>query len=192
MNLENVIKKELDRRDRLVDYDMKSFEKFTKDYITVEELSDGNKTTHLDIDKIRVDGKEDEYNFIVSCWNHSRIKRQILTDLIRENSGLDYNSVNMNTVSEMIERDKYYGSRYSVFSDVVSINDQREFAMYFGKEIDVSNLKDLSSEEQVRTFTNYLLQTIYEMGYTNEDLYQACNNIGINFGGVEKEHSRSL
>ena len=64
--------------------------------------------------------------------------------------------------------------------------------MYFGKEIDVSNLKDLSSEEQVRTFTNYLLQTIYEMGYTNEDLYQACNNIGINFGGVEKEHSRSL
>lgn len=192
MNLENVIKKELDRRDRLVDYDMKSFEKFTKDYITVEELSDGSKTTHLDIDKIRVDGKEDEYNFIVSCWNHSQIKRQILTDLIIENSGLEYNSVNMNTVSEMIERDKYYGSRYSVFSDVVSINDQREFAMYFGKEIDVSNLKDLSSEEQVRTFTNYLLQTIYEMGYTNEDLYQACNNIGINFGGVEKEHSRSL
>lgn len=192
MNLENVIKKELDGRDRLVDYDMKSFEKFTKDYITVEELSDGSKTTHLDIDKIRVDGKEDEYNFIVSCWNHSQIKRQILTDLIIENSGLEYNSVNMNTVSEMIERDKYYGSRYSVFSDVVSINDQREFAMYFGKEIDVSNLKDLSSEEQVRTFTNYLLQTIYEMGYTNEDLYQACNNIGINFGGVEKEHSRSL
>lgn len=192
MNLENVIKKELDRRDRLFDYDMKSFEKFTKDYIIVEELGDGNKTTHLDIDKIRADGKEDEYNFIVSCWNHSQIKRQILTDLIIENSGLEYNSVNMNTVSEMIERDKYYGSRYSVFSDVVSINDQREFAMYFGKEIDVSNLKDLSSEEQVRTFTNYLLQTIYEMGYTNEDLYQACNNIGIKFGGVEKEHSRSL
>ena len=192
MNLENVIIKELDRRDRLVDYDMKSFEKFTKDYITVEELSDGSKTTHLDIDKIRADGKEDEYNFIVSCWNHSQIKRQILTGLIIENSGLEYNSVNMNTVSEMIERDKYYGSRYSVFSDVVSINDQREFAMYFGKEIDVSNLKDLSSEEQVRTFTNYLLQTIYEMGYTNEDLYQACNNIGIKFGGVEKEHSRSL
>lgn len=192
MNLENVIKKELNRRDRLVDYDMKSFEKFTKDYIIVEELSDGNKITHLDIDKIRVDGKEDEYNFIVSCWNHSQIKRQILTDLIRENSGLDYNSVNMNTVSEMIERDKYYGLRYSAFSDYISINDQREFAMYFGNEIDVSNLKDLSPEEQVKTFTNYLLQTIYEMGYSNEDLYQACNNIGIKFGGVEKEHSRSL
>lgn len=192
MNLENIIKKELEKRNRLIDYDMKSFEKFTKDYIIVEKLSDGNKTTHLDIDKIKADGKEDEYNFIISCCNNSQIRRQILTDLIRENSNLDYNSININTVTEMIERNKYRDSRYSAFTDVVSISDQREFAMYFGKEIDVSNLKDLSSKEQVKTFTNYLLKTIYDMGFTNEDLYQACNSIGMEFGGVEKEHSRSL
>lgn len=194
MNLENIIKKELEKREEIEKGERAIYFDYVKDY-EIEKTENDNVFTTLDLDKLKADGKEEEYNRILSEGISSEIKLQILRDFIKSNSDLSYDSVNVRTISQLINYSRSINnSRYGEFCDVVptDVNDNRELAVFFDKTIDVTNLKNLSVDEQERTFTNYLLKTIYDMGYTNEDLYQACNSIGMEFGGVEKEHSRSL
>lgn len=193
MNLENIIENELKKREEIEQGNRDIYLNYVKDYIIDNKE---NNSTSLDFEKLKNDGKEAEYNRIVYYSNESIIKLQILRDFVENNSGLEYSSTNIRNTSDIINYcNGIYNSKYGVFCDAFpkDANDNREWAVYFGKLIDVTNLKNLSADEQVRTFTNYILKTINDMGYTNDDLYEACHNIGIKeFGGIDKEHSRSL
>lgn len=188
MNLEQLFREELDKRERLCEIARNNY----NNAIQGHTISKGeNGLTHLDLDSF-----DENSRWIYESADHqlrsSSIQQSMFQEYVRENSGLEFENVLLQPIENQI---KMFESAHNdmPFADVVSKELNKpgeEFVVIMGQQFPLNVMKDKTPAEQKEIYFSMITRSMELNGYTNEQIDECINNIALSFGGKENNKSR--
>lgn len=191
MKLEELYKKELEKRAKEMDFWSEQYNELTSKYI---EKDDATGISRLAFEKFDEKDKQN-YEDISNITRKIALKNAMFYEYIRRNSGLDFSHL-ISTISVEDELRKMHNDYIQVLTDSISIlkSDEptKSYAEIMGQQFEITNLKELKPNEQKEAYFDLITKSMELNGYTNDQIEEAIHNLAVEMGGKEITAHKSV
>ena len=189
MKLEELYKKELEKRAKEMHYWYEQCSELTSKYIEKDATTG---ISRLAFEKFDEKTKQN-YEQLSNIARKMNLKNGMFYKYIREKSDLDFSHL-VSIISFEDELGKFHSDYISVFTDSVSLRTDepvKSYAEIMGQQFEITKLKNLEVKEQKEAYFDLITKSMELNGYTNEQIEEAIHNLAISMGGKVKEVSKT-
>ena len=187
MQLEKMYSEALESRENSVIWASEQVSNLSKNHIVKGE--DGFDS--LDYESFSEEEKH-EYDFQSRNLEDYRLKAQLFREYIRENSGMDFDTVFLRPTEKLISSLLAKETSGNFLSDVVDTKTNERFVVIMGQHFSNKVFEGKTPQEIKEIYFAMITQAMEKNGFTQEQIDECIKNIAISMGGKEKTSSLNM